>query len=106
MYTSMLDSAAGGAFMTKTASEAKATKENMLLKKTLALAAKVDAIYSYISKKNIHNVILLRTILKILMSTLLETMGTMGMVTTIIIPMLGHHMFQTSILVGAMFLMI
>jgi DNA-directed RNA polymerase subunit F len=72
----MLDSAAGGAFMTKTVNEAKAILENMLqnfsqwhterapssgrkvnsVKKVNSLTAKVDAIYSYISKQNVDNV--------------------------------------------------
>jgi hypothetical protein len=71
MSRSMLDSAAGGAFMTKTVNEAKAILENMLqnfsqwhterapsssrninsVEEVDSLTAKVDAIYSYISKK-------------------------------------------------------
>ena len=71
MSRSMLDSAAGGAFMTKTVPEAKAMLENMLqnfsqwhteraptttsrkinsIEEVDSLAAKVDAIHSYISK--------------------------------------------------------
>jgi hypothetical protein len=69
----MLDSAAGGAFMIKTISEAKEILENMLqnfsqwhterapisskkfnpIEEIDSLTAKVDAIYSYISKENI-----------------------------------------------------
>jgi ArsR family metal-binding transcriptional regulator len=72
----MLDSAARGAFMTKTVNEAKAILENMQKKLSQwhtkrapsssrkinsveevdFLTAKVDAIYSYISKQNIDNV--------------------------------------------------
>jgi hypothetical protein len=72
----MLDSAAGGAFMTKTVNEAKAILENMLqnfsqwhterapsssrkinsIEKVNSLTAKVDAIYSYISKPNVDNI--------------------------------------------------
>jgi hypothetical protein len=72
----MLDSPAGGAFMTKTVSEAKAILENMLqnfrqwhteraptfarkvnsVEEVDSLTAKVDAIYSYISKQNTDNV--------------------------------------------------
>jgi hypothetical protein len=74
----MLDSAAGGAFMTKTVNEAKAILENMLqnfnqwhterapsssrkvnsVEEVDSLNAKVDAIYSYISKQNVDNVTL------------------------------------------------
>jgi hypothetical protein len=73
---SMLDSAAGESFMTKTVTEAKAILENMLqnisqwhtertspsnrkvnsIEEVDSLIAKVDAICSYISKQNIDNV--------------------------------------------------
>jgi hypothetical protein len=77
MSTGMVYLAAGGAFMTKTVSEAKTILENMLqnfsqwhterapttsskkgnyVKKVDPLTAKVDAIYSYISKQNTNNV--------------------------------------------------
>jgi hypothetical protein len=72
----MLDSAARGAFMTKTINEAKDILENMLqnfsqwhterapssnrkinsIEEVDSLTAKVDAIYSYISKQNVDNV--------------------------------------------------
>jgi uncharacterized protein Smg (DUF494 family) len=72
----MLNSAVGGAFMTKTVTEAKAILENMLqnfsqqhterapsssrkinsVEEVDSLTAKVDGIYSYISKQNIENV--------------------------------------------------
>jgi hypothetical protein len=72
----MLDSAAGGAFMIKTITEAKAILENMLqnfsqwhtertpsssrkvnfVEEVDLLTAKVDAIYSYISKQNVDTV--------------------------------------------------
>jgi hypothetical protein len=72
----MLDSAAGGAFMTKTVNETKAILENMLqnfsqwhterapsssrkinsVEEVDSLTAKVDAIYSYISKQSVDNV--------------------------------------------------
>jgi hypothetical protein len=72
----MLDSAAGGAFMTKTVNEAKAILENILqnfsqwhterapsssrkinsVEEVYSLTAKVDAIYSYISKQIFDNV--------------------------------------------------
>ena len=82
MSRSILDSAAGGAFMTKTVSEAKAILENMLqnfsqwhteraptttsrkinsVEEVDSLAAKVDAIYSYISKQNVDNVPIARS---------------------------------------------
>jgi hypothetical protein len=71
----MLDSAAGGAFMTKSVFEAKTIFENMLqnfsrwhtekaptsarkfnsVEEVYSLTAKVDALYSYISKQNIDN---------------------------------------------------
>jgi phage/plasmid-associated DNA primase len=83
----MLDSAAGGVFMTKTVNEAKAILENMLqnfsqwhtertpssswkinsIEEVDSLTAKVDAIYSYISKKMLimfHYKILLKIVLK------------------------------------------
>jgi hypothetical protein len=76
MSRSMLDSAGGGAFMTKTVNESKAILENMLqnfsqwhtkrapsssrkinsVEEVDSLTAKVDAIYSYISKKSVDNV--------------------------------------------------
>ena len=77
MSRSMLDFAAGGAFMTKTVSEAKAILENMLqnfsqwhtervpttssrkinsVEEVDSLTAKVDAKYSYIPKQNTDNV--------------------------------------------------
>jgi phage/plasmid-associated DNA primase len=69
----MLDSSTGGAFMTKTVTEAKAILENMLqyfthwhterappsirkvnsIEEVYSLTTKVDAIYSYISKQNV-----------------------------------------------------
>jgi hypothetical protein len=72
----MLDSTAGGAFMTKTVTEAKSIFENMLqnfspwnterasfssrkvnsVEEVDSLTAKVDAIYSYISKQNMDKV--------------------------------------------------
>jgi phage/plasmid-associated DNA primase len=72
----MLDSAAGGAFMTKTVNEAKDILENILqnfsqwhterapsssrkinsVEEVYSLTAKVDAIYSYISKQSVDNV--------------------------------------------------
>jgi hypothetical protein len=72
----MLDSAAGGDFMTKTVNEAKAILENMLqnfsqwhserapsssrkinsVEEVDSLTAKVDDIYSYIYKQNVDNV--------------------------------------------------
>jgi hypothetical protein len=72
----MLDSAAGGAFMTKIVNEAKAILENILqnfsqwhtervpsssrkvnsVEEVDSLTAKVDTIYSYISKQNVDNV--------------------------------------------------
>jgi hypothetical protein len=72
----MLDSAAGGAFMTKTVNEGKAILENMLqnfsqwhtervpsssrkinsVEEVDSLTTKVDAIFSYISKQNVYNV--------------------------------------------------
>jgi hypothetical protein len=72
----MLDSAAGGAFMTKTVNKAKAILENMLqnfsqwhterassssrkinsVEEVDSLTAEVDAIYSYISKQNVDNI--------------------------------------------------
>jgi hypothetical protein len=72
----MLDSAVGGAFMTKTVNEAKAILENMLqnfsqwhterapnssrkinsIEEVDSLTAKVDAIYSCISKQSVDNV--------------------------------------------------
>jgi hypothetical protein len=72
----MLDSAVGGAFMTKTVNEAKAILETMLqnssqwhterapsssrkvnsVEEVDSLTAKVDAMYSYISKQNVDNV--------------------------------------------------
>jgi hypothetical protein len=72
----MLDSAAGGAFMNKIVNEAKEILENMLqnfsqwhtksapsssrkinsVEEVDSLTAKVDAIYSYISKQNVDNV--------------------------------------------------
>lgn len=77
MSRSILDSAAGGAFMSKTISEAKAILENMLLNHSQwhterapnpssrkvnsieevdSLSSKIDTIISYISKQNIDNV--------------------------------------------------
>jgi hypothetical protein len=76
MSRSMLDSAARGAFMTKTVTEAKAILEIILqnfsqwhterappsnrkvnsIEEVDSLTAKVDAIYSYISKQNVDNV--------------------------------------------------
>jgi hypothetical protein len=76
MSRSILDSAAGGGFMTKTVNEAKAILEKMLqyfsqwhtkrapsssrkinsVEEVDSLTAKVDAIYSYISKQNVDNV--------------------------------------------------
>jgi hypothetical protein len=72
----MLDSMAGGAFVSKTVTEAKAILENMLqnfsqwhierappsnrkvnsIEEVDSLTAKVDAIYSYIYKQNVDNV--------------------------------------------------
>jgi hypothetical protein len=72
----MLDSAAGGAFMTKTVNKAKDILENILqnfsqwhterapsssrkinsVEEVYSLTAKVDAIYSYISKQSVDNV--------------------------------------------------
>jgi hypothetical protein len=72
----MLDSAVGGAFMTKTVNEAKAILENMLqnfnqwhterapssgrkinaIEEVDSMTFKVDVIYSYISKQNVDNV--------------------------------------------------
>jgi hypothetical protein len=72
----MLDSAAGGAFMSKIINEAKAILKNMLqnfsqwhkerapsssskvnsIEEVYSLTAKGDAIYSYISKQNVDNV--------------------------------------------------
>jgi hypothetical protein len=76
IINSMLDSAVGGAFMTKTINEAKAILENMpqnfgqwhterapssirkinSVEEVDSLTTKVDAIYSYISKQNVDNV--------------------------------------------------
>jgi two-component SAPR family response regulator len=76
MSRRMLDSAAGGVFMTIIINEAKAILENMLqnfrqwntervpsssrkvnsVEEVDSLTAKVDVIYSYISKQNIENV--------------------------------------------------
>jgi hypothetical protein len=76
MSRSMLGSTAGGAFMTKTVTQAKAILENMLqnfiqwhtervpssskkinsVEEVDSLTAKVDAIYSYIPKQNFDNV--------------------------------------------------
>jgi hypothetical protein len=72
----MLDTAVGGAFMTKIVNEAKTILENMLqnfsqwhterapsssrkvisVEEVDSLIAKVDVIYSYISKQNVDNV--------------------------------------------------
>ena len=77
MSRSILDSAAGGAFMSKTVPEAKAILENMFLNHSQwhteraphpssrkvnsieeadSLSSKIDTIFSYISKQNIDNV--------------------------------------------------
>jgi hypothetical protein len=129
MSMSMLDSAAGGAFMTKKIFEAKQFLKTCC--KTLAngnteraptsarkvnsieevdfLTAKVDAIYSYISKHNIDNVRLQDLVennIKNIDINYIRNFGNNGYNNNYNNAYAKPHMFLTSIQVVTMFLVI
>jgi hypothetical protein len=115
--------------MTKIVTKAKATLENMLqnfsqwhtertctssrkvifVEEVDSLTAKVDAIYSYISKQNIDNVSLhdlVESNTENMDINCIRNFGNNGTTTTTTMLMISPHKFLTSIQVVTMFIMI